>query len=65
MFTLKETAALFASLYKSWDDSVYKDWIRKFNLNEKQKDTGAVKRDESEIFPGSCHVSSCGVFSYG
>lgn len=37
MFTLKETAALFASLYKSWDDSVYKDWIRKFNLNEKQK----------------------------
>ena len=37
MFTLKETAALFVSLYKNWDDSVYKDWIRKFNLNEKQK----------------------------
>lgn len=37
MFTLKETAALFASLYKNWDDSVYKDWIRKFDLNEKQK----------------------------
>lgn len=37
MFTLKETAALFASLYKNWDDSLYKDWIRKFNLNEKQK----------------------------
>ena len=37
MFTLKETASLFASLYKNWDDSVYKDWIRKFSLNEKQK----------------------------
>lgn len=37
MFTLKETASLFSSLYKNWDDSVYKDWIRKFSLNEKQK----------------------------
>lgn len=27
MFTLKETASLFSSLYRNWDDSVYKDWI--------------------------------------
>ena len=37
MFTLKETASLFSSLYRNWDDSVYKDWIKKFSLNEKQR----------------------------
>jgi ABC-2 type transport system ATP-binding protein len=60
-----EMKKIIAPFYSRWDDSVFKDYLDRFELSPRKKIKDLSKGDENEVFSSDSSFTSCRPVYFG